>query len=80
MNTKKKVTHIKKSFIDRNIFLLKKLCLEPQKSDNGFLHQSKYLECSMTFENSDYIFQTLIKFVVHKKIYRQGVYNHRIEF
>ena len=55
------------------------MCLGPQKSENGVLHQSKYLECSMTFENSDYIFTTLIKFVVHTKTYRQGVYNHRIE-
>ena len=56
------------------------MCLGPQKSENGVLHQSKYLECSMTFENSDYIFTTLIKFVVHTKTFRQGVYSHRTEF
>lgn len=56
------------------------MCLGPQILENGVLHQSKYLECDMKFENSDYIFIILIEFVVQKKIYRQGVYNHRIEF
>ena len=38
--------------------------LGPQKSENRVLHQSKYFECDMKFDNSDYIFINLIKYVV----------------